>query len=158
MSSRIDTIRQTILADHAASMDIFSRITQEQWEKAVPSDEGAEWKARDVLAHLAVSEEGQLGQITRCLAGEATVPDDFDLARFNRRSVQKRANKPVEDLLNDIKLGHAKVVAALNSIADGELDKTGRAARGDVITVEEFFIRITQHRKQHAEELKRALS
>lgn len=158
MFTRIDTIRQTILADHAASMDIFSRITQEQWEKAVPSDEGAEWKARDVLAHLAVSEEGQLGQITRCLAGEATVPDDFDLARFNRRSVQKRANKPVEDLLNDIKLGHAKVVAALNSIADGELDKTGRAARGDVITVEEFFIRITQHRKQHAEELKRALS
>ena len=156
--SRIDTIRQTILADHAASMDIFSRITPEQWEKPVPSDEGAEWKARDVLAHLAVSEEGQLGQITRCLAGEATVPDDFDLTRFNRRSVQKQANKPVEDLLNDIKLGHAKVVAALNSIAEGEFDKTGRHARGDVITVEKFFIRITRHRKQHAEQLKETLS
>jgi len=156
--SRIDTIRQTILADHAASMDIFSRITPEQWEKPVPSDEGAEWKARDVLAHLAVSEEGQLGQITRCLAGEATVPDDFDLARFNRRSVQKQANKPVEDLLNDIKLGHAKVVTALNSIAEGEFDKTGRHARGDVITVEKFFIRITRHRKQHAEQLKETLS
>lgn len=156
--SRIDTIRQTILADHAASMDIFSRITPEQWEKPVPSDEGAEWKARDVLAHLAVSEEGQLGQITRCLAGEATVPDDFDLARFNRRSVQKRANKSVEDLLDDIKVGHAKVVAALNSTADGELDKTGRAARGDVIAVEKFFVRITRHRRQHAEQLKETLS
>ena len=158
MSSRIDTIRHTILADHATSMNIFAGITAGQWEQPVPSDEGAAWKARDVLAHLADSEEGQLGQVTRLLAGQETVPDDFDLNRFNRRSVQKQADKSVADFVNDIKLGHAKVVAALNSIGEGELDKSGRHARGDVITVEQFFIRITEHRRQHAEQLQQALS
>ncbi|MBI5291310.1 MAG: DinB family protein [Chloroflexi bacterium] len=158
MSSRTDTIRQTILADHAASMEIFNNLTTEQWEKPVPSDEGAQWKARDVLAHLAVSEEGQLGQITRLLAGGVTVPDDFDLNRFNRRSVQKQADKSVEDLLKDIRLGHAKVVAGLNSIAEEELDKSGRHARGDVISVEAFFMRITEHRRQHAEQLQKAVN
>ena len=83
--SRKDSIRQRIAADHAACMSILNSLTAEQWEKPAPSDEGAQWKARDVLAHIAVSENGQLGQITRCLAGEATVPDDFDLNRFNRR-------------------------------------------------------------------------
>ncbi len=102
MSSRKDSIRQRIAADHAACMALLNNFTAEQWEMPAPSDEGAQWKARDVLAHLAVSEGGQLGQIERCLQGEAPVPDDFDLTRFNRRSVQKQAEKSVADLLKEI--------------------------------------------------------
>jgi hypothetical protein len=111
-----------------------------------------------VLAHLAASEGGQLGQINRCLAGGVTVPDDFDLARFNRRSVQKQADKPVAALLEQIERDHAEVLKALDAVAEADLDKTGRHARGDVLNVEQFFHRITEHRRQHAEELQRALN
>lgn len=156
--SRKDSIRQRITDDHAACMALLNSFTPEQWEMPAPSDEGAQWKARDVLAHLAVSEGGQLGQIERCLKGEAPVPDDFDLTRFNRRSVQKQAEKSVADFLNMIETGHSRVLAALDTVADADLDKTGRHARGDVLTVEQFFIRTTEHRLQHAEELKKALS
>ena len=156
--SRKDSIRQRITADHAACMTILNSLAAEQWEKPAPSDEGAQWKARDVLAHIAVSESGQLGQITRCLAGEATVPDDFDLNRFNRRSVQKQAEKSVADFLNMIETGHAQVLATLNTVSEADFDKTGRHARGDILTVEQFFIRITEHRLQHAEELQKAVN
>jgi hypothetical protein len=156
--SRQDSIRQRLLADHAASLKIFNNFTPEQWEKPAPSENDAPWKARDVLAHVAVSEGGQLGQITRCLAGDVTVPDDFDLARFNRRSVQKQADKSVADFFALIEADHAKVLAALDAITnEADLDKTGRHARGDIITVEQFFIRITEHRLQHAEELQKAV-
>lgn len=158
MSSRKDSIRQTVLADHAACMAILNRFTPEQWEQLVPSEEDAPWKARDVLAHIAVSEGGQLGQLQRCVKGEVTVPEDFDLRRFNRRSVQKQADRAVADMLNEIETGHAQVLAALDAVAEADLDKKGRHARGDILTVEEFFTRITDHRRQHAEELKRALS
>jgi hypothetical protein len=158
MSARKDAIRHTITADHAASMAILKSLTAEQWEMPAPSEDDAPWKARDVLAHLAVSEPGQLGQITRCLAGEVTVPDDFDLRRFNRRSVQKQAEKTPAQLLDDIEKGHAQVLATLETVAEADLDKTGRHARGDILTVEQFFIRITEHRRQHAEELQRALT
>ncbi len=157
MTSRIDTVRQTILADHAASMTIFNGLTAEQWSTPVPSDEGAQWTARDVLAHLAVSEGGQLGQIARCIAGEVTVPDDFDLARFNRRSVQKQAEKTVADLLKDIADAHAKVLGTLDAVSEADLDKTGRHARGDVISVETFFTRITEHRRRHAQQIRQAV-
>ncbi len=157
MSDRKGKLRQTIQADHAASMAVFRRLTPEQWEQPVPSDEGAPWLARDVLAHLAVSEGGQLGQITRCVAGEMTVPDDFDLARFNRRSAQKQAGRSVDDMLAEIERGHAQVLSTLETIGDADLDKSGRHARGDTLTVEQFFHRITAHRRQHAEELQRAL-
>jgi len=157
MSSRKDSIRQTILADHATGWAILTSITPEQWEKPAPSEEDAPWKARDVLAHLAVSEPGQLGQLTRCLKGEVTVPDDFDLRRFNRRSVQKQAEKSVADLLKEIETAHAQVLAALDTASEADLDKTGRHARGDILTVEQFFIRITEHRREHAEELQKAV-
>ncbi len=157
MTSRKDAIRQRILADHAVSMQIFNTFSPEQWDKPAPSDEGALWKARDVLAHLAVSEGGQLGQINRCLAGEKPVPDDFDLTRFNRRSVQKQADKAVAEMLREIETAHAQVLDLLDKVAEADLDKSGRHARGDVITVEQFFIRTTEHRRQHAEELLRAV-
>ena len=157
MSSRKDLIQQTITTDHAACMAILKAFTPEQWDLPAPSEEAAPWKARDVLAHIAVSELGQLGQITRCLAGEVTVPDDFDLSRFNRRSVQKQAEKTAAQLLADIETGHTQVLATLANVAEADLDKTGRHARGDTLTIEQFFIRITEHRRQHAEELQRAL-
>lgn len=157
MSERKARLRTTILADHAASMAVFQLISDEDWQAAVPSEEDAPWTARDVLAHLAVSEGGQLGQIVRCLQGGVTVPDDFDLARFNRRSVQKQGAKTIADLLAQIERDHAEVLTTLDAVDEAELDKTGRHARGDVLTVEQFFHRITEHRRQHAEQLQRLL-
>jgi hypothetical protein len=157
MSERKAKLRETMQADHTASMAILARVAPEQWSMAVPSDEGAEWKARDVLAHLAVSEGGQLGQITRCLEGGVTVPDDFDLNRFNRRAVQKQAETSVTELLAVIERDYAKLLSALDSVAEADLDRTGRHARGDTLTIEQFFHRAGEHRRQHAEQLAQVL-
>ncbi len=157
MSDRKENLRQTIEADHAASLAIFRRVSPAQWEKPVPSDEGANWKARDVLAHVAISEGGQLAVIQRVLAGEGGVPPDFELSRYNRRSVQKQAERSVDDFLATIERDHAQVLAMLATVSDADLDKTGRHARGDVLTVERFFHRITEHRREHAEDLAKNL-
>lgn len=158
MSQRKDALRQRITDDHAASLAIFRSLTPEQWSQAVPSDEGAQWVAKDVLAHVAVSEGGQLNVITRYLAGESSViPDDFDLARYNRGSVKKRADKSVDELLQEIEAGHHKVLELLENTPEEKFDLTGRHARGDVLTIEGMFHRVTEHRRQHAEELKRHL-
>lgn len=157
MSDRKAKLRATMEADHAACLAILRRLTPEQWAQPVPSDEGAEWRARDVLAHVAVSEAGQLGQITRLLEGGLTVPDDFDLNRFNRRSVQKQAEASEADLLALLERDYVKVLSALDAVAEADLDKTGRHARGDTLTVEQFFHRITEHRRQHAEQMAQVL-
>jgi hypothetical protein len=157
MSDRKDKLRQTIQADDAASMAIFRRLNAEQWEMPVPSDEGVNWKARDVLAHVAVSEGGQLAVIQRVRAGQGGVPPDFELNRYNRRAVQKQAERSVADFLAGIERDHTQALAALDALGEGDLDQTGRHARGDTLTVEQFFHRITEHRRQHAEELARNL-
>jgi|SRR5579859_2044620 len=153
MSERKDQLRQIIQSDDAASLAIFKRVSPEQWNLPVPSDEGAEWKARDVLNHVAISEGGQLGVIQRVLAGQGGVPDDFDINRYNRRSVQKQAERTIDDMLASIERAHAQVLSALDAVSDTDLDKTGRHARGDTLTIEQFFHRITEHRRQHAQAL-----
>lgn len=158
MSTRKDAIRARINADHDAAMTILNSLTSDQWQKPVPSDEGAQWRAKDVLIHLAVSETGHLGQITRCVAGEPPVPDDFDLTRYNRAAVQKRAEKTPAEALQEIEMGHKQILAKLEEIAEADLDKSGRHARGDVITVEQFFVRCTEHRRAHAEQIRTANS
>ena len=157
MSERKDKLRQTIKADDAASLAIFRRISPKQWEQPVPSDEGATWRARDVLNHVTISEGGQLVVIQRVLDGQGGVPEDFDLNRYNRRAVQKQAERTVDDMLTSIERDHAQVLAALDGMSEADLDKTGRHARGDTLNVTQFFQRITEHRRQHAEELARNL-
>jgi hypothetical protein len=156
--SRKDTIRQQMEADHASSLSILKSLTPEQWAIPVPSDEGAQWVAKDVLSHLAVSEAGHVGQITRAVAGEDPVPPDFDLARFNRRSAQKQADKSVEILLAELESAYAQLLAKLDVIVETDLDKQGRHARGDTLTVEGFFRRCAEHRRQHAEALRSVIS
>ncbi len=156
-SDRKAKLRQTIEADHAASMAIYNRLSPEQWSAPVPSDEGAQWTAHDVLAHVSGSEAGQLGQIQRGVAGGVTVPNDFDVDRYNRRAVQKQAAVPVAELLAIIERDHQAVLAELDAVSDADLDKTGRHARGDTLTIEQFFHRITEHRRQHAEALAHTL-
>ena len=158
MSERKTKLRETMVSDHAACMAILRGLSDDQWLMPAPSENEAPWQARDVLAHLAVSEAGQLGQITRVLGGQAGVPDDFDVHRWNRRSVQKQAARTVPEMLDEIEQGHAQVLSALEALDEADLDKTGRHARGDSLTVEQFFHRITEHRRQHAEELQRAVA
>ena len=153
-----DSIRQQLEADNTVSMAILRSVTAEQWAMPVPSDEGAQWTAKDVLSHLAVSEAGHVGQISRAVAGEEPVPADFDLTRFNRRSAQKRAEASVADLLNELETAFNQLLAKLDAVTEADLDKSGRHARGDTLTVEGFFRRCAEHRREHAEALKKAIS
>lgn len=156
--SRKDSIRNTMQSNNAASLAILKSLTAEQWQSPVPSESDAPWVAKDVLIHLALSEGGHVGQITRVATGEDGVPADFDLNRYNRRSVQKNAEKSVAELLKDLEDNFGKLVAKLDEVSEADLDKQGRHARGDVLTVEGFFLRCSEHRLEHAQELQKAVS
>ena len=156
--SRKDTIRATLHSNNTASLASLKSLTAEQWQMPVPSESDAPWTAKDVLSHLAISEGGHVGQITRAVAGEEPVPADFDLTRYNRRSVQKNAEKSVEDLLKDLETNFSQLVAKLDAITAADLDKQGRHARGDVLAVADFFLRCAEHRLDHAQQLQKAVS
>ena len=159
MSSRLSSIREHVEQKHAESWAVLSQLSPGDFGRRAYTDEGAEWTVRDALAHLADAERGQFRQIQRLLAGKSTIPADFDLHRWNRGVVAKRAEQSAPDLLAEIYAGYQEGLALLDTITDeADFDRVGRHARGDDISVEDFFRRIATHRANHAQEIQLAIN
>ena len=158
MSDRKSHLRQAVEEKHAASWAILSSLMPEGWSRRVYSEEGADWTVRDLIAHLADSERGQVGQLQRLLQGGQTLPPDFDLQRWNRSAVAKRAGRAPEEHLSEILAAYHSGLTLLEGAAEADLDRIGRHARGDDLTVEAFFLRIASHRLEHAREIQKALA
>lgn len=116
------------------------------------------WSVRDVVGHLADAEAGLLGQVRRLLAGEETVPANFDLDRWNRSAVRRRRERTYAQLLDDIRTAFSEALATLEAASDEALDLVGRHPSGESLTAEGYFRRMADHRRQHVADIRAALT
>ncbi|HET7010417.1 MAG TPA: maleylpyruvate isomerase N-terminal domain-containing protein [Anaerolineales bacterium] len=142
---------------HDETWPVLTRLGPEDLETEIYSGEEAGWKVRDVLAHLADAERGLLGQIRRMVAGGQTVPNDFDLNRWNRSAVRKRAGRTPEELLDELQQAHEEVLAFLSTLQEKDFDHVGRHASGEMLSTEGYFRRMADHRREHVSDISRAL-
>lgn len=157
MSERKASIREHMQRQHAESWPVLNDLSDADLAQPVYSEEATGWTVRDVLGHLADSERGILGQVQRLIAGEVTVPEDFDLDRWNQSAVRKRAEVEVDQLLQDIENAYQDALTFLEDLEDQTLDLRGRHARGDTLSAEGFFRRMANHRARHATDIRESL-
>jgi hypothetical protein len=124
---------------------------------AVYGDGDSLWTVRELLGHLADSEGGLLGQVRRLIAGEMTVPENFDLNRWNRSAVRKRAGLQVPELLNQIETAYQRALEVLDGMDESLLDLKGLHSSGKVLTAEGFLRRMADHRSEHVADIQAAL-
>ncbi len=156
MSERKVAIRRHLEQTRAEVLAIASQLREDDWEKPVQG-EGGKWTARQVLAHLAAAEIGQMSRIQRVLAGERYMPEGFNLDVWNERQIQKRENQRVEDILKDLEASRQALLQLLDSLSEEQLDIEGQHAIGAMMTVEQMFYHLGNHERDHAAELRRAL-
>ncbi len=113
---------------------------------------------RDVIAHLADAERGLLYQLKRLSAGEPTLPDNFDLQRWNRGTARRSTEMSVADLIQQVEASYKDVLAFLDEVSEDQLDLTGRHGSGEWLSGEAYFRRIADHRAEHAADIERALN
>jgi hypothetical protein len=157
LSERKHTLHDHLIQTREQLLDVVGRLQSEDWEKVVQSTEGG-WTVKQALLHLATSETGQIGTGKAIAAGQPTVPDDFDLNRYNNRQVEKNKDKQPGEILSGMAESRQKLLAFLEEVPEEALDKRGKHARGDVISLEQLFYRIGEHEADHAAEIKRALT
>ena len=112
---------------------------------------------KQLLAHIAASESGQIKTAQAIAAGQPTVPDDFDLNRYNNRQVEKNKDRQPPEILFGMAESRQKLLAFLDEVPEDALDKRGKHARGDVISLEQLFLRISDHEAEHTAEIETAL-
>ena len=153
--------RKHLIHDHLIHareelLEVIGQMETADWERPVQATEGG-WTVKQVLLHLAMSESGQINAGKAIAAGQPTVPDDFDLNRYNNRQVEKNKDKQPPEILFSMAESRQKLLAFLDEVSAEDLDKHGKHGRGDVISLEQLFYRIGEHEAEHTAEIKQAL-
>jgi hypothetical protein len=157
LSERKHLIHDHLIRTREELLDVIGQMGTADWERPVQAAEGG-WTLRQVLLHLATSESGQLAAGKAIAAGQPTVPDDFDLNRYNNRQIEKNQARQPPEILFAMAESRQKLLAFLDDVSAKDLDKRGKHGRGDVISLEQLFYRIGEHEAEHTAEIKRATS
>jgi hypothetical protein len=155
--TRKTEIRKFIESRHAESWPVLQDLEEMEEDVVVYSSEGTEGTLRNLIAHLADSERGVLGQAQRAAAGKMTIPEDFDLERWNRGVARKSAQGTLKNYKDQILQAYHSGLEFLDELDETSLDILGRHASGEMLTIEGFFHRIAEHRLEHAQDLQQAL-
>jgi hypothetical protein len=154
--SRRELIRDQIQKSHQKSWPILTDLSPKHADLPVYKGDNRSWTVKDIVIHLADAERGMLGQLKRLVSGQVTVPPDFDLSRWNRSIVRKRSDSKLSDLLLEIQTAYTEVLDFLEGIDQDSLDLEGRHPTGEMLSAEGYFLRIANHRLEHAVDIRRA--
>jgi len=142
----------TRLTEARATLDHVLDHVGDQWDVQVYSD-GAQWTALQVLRHLAISDQAISNNIKIIAGGQEAIPADFDLERYNRRSVEKNSTMTVEAARAQLNTTRAAFLEWLGTLDDASLAKEGRHPMFQVISVRDHLKIMGRHEANHAHEI-----
>jgi hypothetical protein len=156
LDERKTALRDYLTRTRAELRGLLENLPAADWDRVVQSVEGG-WTVKQALLHLWTSETGQTATGRAIAAGQPTVPDDFDLNRYNNRQVEKNRDRSPQEVLAAMLDSRQQLLAFLDEVSEADLARRGRHARGDVLTLEQLFHRIAEHEAEHTAEIKAAL-
>jgi len=134
---------------------VVKAVRDEDWQRVAHDDE-ARWTVRDVLAHVVGAEPSLLGIIMRAQAESHYAPrPDFDLDFWNRRQVEKRAEKSPADLVAELDRNRVETLKLSADLPESVLDFPVRHPSYGDMTVEDVFRLIGFHERLHADEIRK---
>lgn len=152
-----DEIEERLNQTRAALLDCLQGLGAEEWATAVQSED-AQWTVADIVRHLASAEKGMIGLIEQFQQGNDPVPADFDLARFNQRSVQKSQELTPADLLATMDANRTRLRQVIEGLSPEDWQKKGRHGSMRILTIEEVCHVIADHDLAHLADIQKALA
>ena len=150
LRQHLETSRQTLL-------DVISKIQGDAWAKPV-QDSGERWTALQMVRHLQDAHQGLSKQLDRLREGQETVPQDFDLDRWNARVQSKTTEMTVEEALEALKASHERLLQTVDSLTEEDFQKTGwQPSLKKMLPLEVLIKVIGSHEANHAKDLENAL-
>lgn len=156
LSERKHQIHDHLIKTREDLLEMVGQMQADDWARAVQTEEGG-WTVKQMMLHLATSERGQYHTAKAIVAQQSTVPDDFDLDRYNRRQIEKNQDKQPPEILFSLAESRQQLLALLAEATAEDLEKCGKHGRGDVISLEQLFYRISNHEAAHTAEIQHAL-
>ena len=137
-------------------MGLLDGLSREQWQTQVFS-EGDVWTVTTVLAHLVESERGMSIHVHKIRKGEATLPENFDLERWNAGLARRVGDVAPEELVASAAATRARTLEVMESLEETEWELTGRHPSRGEITVAQYYETIHAHEVGHVQDMRQAL-
>jgi hypothetical protein len=109
------------------------------------------------VAHLIDSERGLSIQVHKIRKGEETVPEGFDIHRWNAGVKKRMGDLDPAQLLAALETTRTKTLEVMQTLKDEDWARTGRNPTRGMITIEQYYETMAGHELQHTTDLKRAL-
>ena len=154
---RKKALREKLAKSRLRLRTLLMRLNGEQWNTEVYHDGEENWTVVQLVRHLTKAEQGLSINIKRIREGHGGVPEDFDLDRWNKAQVKKRADLGPKDLLAEMAKNRVRVLELIDQIEDDDWDKQGRAPTLEINTISEFLLTITNHEAQHTSDIATAV-
>lgn len=150
MSDRKAAILDSLDSSQQKVNQVFRQLQPADWDRQI-QDEDQMWTVRQILAHMVNSQRSMTTLITVINNGQEGAPADFDVNRWNKRMVEKSAEKTPQDLLNELESGYVTVKQTVAALVDNDLDKRGRHGNLSIMSIEEIARLIGTHASDHAQ-------
>src|SRR5260221_4422669 len=121
MSDRRTEIIQALDQSRQKLKGVISRLQPDDWEKTI-QDEDQKWTARQILSHLVSGQKGMFNNMVGINEGKERVSSDFDVNRWNRRNVEKSAERTPQELLAALDADQVELKRLINSLPDESFD------------------------------------
>ena len=156
-SERIKKYTDRLTAARTHLNTVLDQVPADQWDRQIYSD-GAQWTLRQLLIHLMLADKGQNNVVMGIAEGREVIPADYDLERYNKRSVEKQADATVDQARASLAASRQQLLDWLNQSDDSILDQQGRHASMQILTVAQIFNVMAGHETSHADDIARFLA
>jgi len=134
----------------------FRSLSGDQLNVQVYTD-GAEWTAKQVLAHFVTIERSMHWLFKNILSGGSGSPEDFDVDRFNLRQTKKLDGLTVEELIEQFRSVREGTVAIVRGMTEQDLNREGMHVFLGHGKLERFIIWAYEHARIHEDDIRKAL-
>ncbi len=155
LAGRKAALVQALNDAHQALLGVLAGIDEQGWNTQTGTHD--RWTVRQTVSHLATGEAGNLVIAKAVASGQDLYREDFDLARYNKRQIEKNQERTGPDNLTMLEAARQETLAFLDSLDAETLDRAGRRTTGEPTTVEGVFQRIVSHQQEHTDEIRQAL-
>jgi hypothetical protein len=157
MTKRTDYLTQRLEKGASKTRSFFKTLDSEMWQVEIYS-EGASWSIRQILAHFVSTEQNILRLVASIVQSKGTLPEDFELDRFNEDVVKKLENFTPDELLDAFKSARQQMIAMVSQFSDTDLDKIGQHPWFKSAPVEAMIKLVYRHNQIHQRDIRKILS
>lgn len=137
-------------------LDVLGRVG-ERGDEQLYSD-GAQWTIRQLAIHLMIADAGHVNMLKGIASGNEIITPDYDVERFNRRSVEKNNALTIAQAIEGMARSRQELLDWLATIDESVLDKQGLHASMQVLSIRQILNVMAAHETAHAKDIEAYLN